>query len=192
MKHSPFAALAAALAVAGLAACSTTGGMSASTSTMGTSSAMGASGSSALAPMDRDFAIAATGAGLYEVEASRLALSHASDPRVRSYAQMLIEHHTTANNELLALLRARGFVPPMDLPADLRTKYTALSQRSGADFDRMFVQVTGVQDHQATIDKFQAAMPSVTDPGLKAWATKTMPTLQMHLAQAQQLASAAG
>ena len=56
---------------------------------------------------DPQFITTAVGNGRYEVQAARLAMYRAASPQVRSYAQMLIDHHTLANNELMDLVRLK-------------------------------------------------------------------------------------
>ena len=45
---------------------------------------------------DKNFATDAANAGVYEVQAAQVAAKRARDPKVRAYAQMLIEHHEKA------------------------------------------------------------------------------------------------
>jgi putative membrane protein len=138
---------------------------------------------------DRIFANVATANGLYEVGVARLAVSRAVDPRVRSYGQMLVDHHTLANNELGALLAARGVTPPSGIPADKVAKTSSLSSTTGAAFDRQFVRSVGMDDHMADIALFERESTRGSDPELRAWAAKTLPTLQAHLQQAQALSA---
>ena len=44
-----------------------------------------------------------------------------------------------------------------------------------------------VKDHRTDVKEFQDAANDVKDPELKAFAQKTLPTLQEHLRMAQQL-----
>ncbi|MDQ0572150.1 putative membrane protein [Variovorax paradoxus] len=139
---------------------------------------------------DPQFVTAAAGNGRYEVQASRLAMYRAASPQVRSYAQMLVDHHTLANNELMDLVRARGMRLPGVLPRDKRTKLDRLASASGSEFDRMYIRLVGIEDHQADIALFERASRELRDPELRAWASKTLPTLRSHLDRAQSLGSA--
>jgi putative membrane protein len=139
---------------------------------------------------DRQFITAAAGNGRYEVQVSRLAMYRAASPQVRSYAQMLVDHHTLANNELMDLVRARGMRLPGTLPRDKRTKLDRLASVSGGEFDRMYIRFVGIEDHQADIALFERASREVRDPELRAWANKTLPVLRSHLDAAHSLSSA--
>ena len=75
------------------------------------------------------------------------------------------------------------------VPADKKKKMAMIeNNRSGASFDRAFIQKVGVSDHQEDIKLFEMASRSAKDADVKAWATKTLPTLKEHLAEAQKLA----
>jgi putative membrane protein len=137
---------------------------------------------------DTQFIAVAAGAGMYEVEAARTALSRASSPQVRSYAQMLLDQHTASNKELMTLVGNKGHRVAPGLPAELQQKLTTLSRLSGADFDREFVRMTGVQDHSAAIAAFEQGRRSVADRDLQAYIDKSLPVLRSHLQQAQDLA----
>jgi putative membrane protein len=157
--------------------------------------AMGASAAPAaapvaarLAPADLAFANAAAGNDMYEIEVSRVALTRASNPQVRNYAQTLINHHTMSSNELIPILRAKGVQPPAALPPDKQAKLAQLSRLQGAEFDREYVRVSGVQDHQAAIALFDQASRTAADPDLRTFATKTLPVLRQHLQAAQTIA----
>ena len=141
-----------------------------------------------LAPTDMQFVAVAAGSGMYEVEAARLAVSRATDPQVRSFAQMLVDHHTASNNELTALVSAKGHRIAPGLPPSLQQKVTTLSGMQGVAFDREFIRMTGVQDHMAAIAAFDQARTTVADAGLRAFIEKTLPVLRSHLQQAQGIA----
>src|SRR4051794_25748634 len=63
-------------------------------------------------PADSSFALAAASSGLFEVAAGQLAVVYGADPQVREFGQMLVQDHTLANSELLAILAAHGIAPP--------------------------------------------------------------------------------
>ncbi|WP_431108022.1 DUF4142 domain-containing protein [Variovorax paradoxus] len=139
---------------------------------------------------DPQFVTTAAGNGRYEVQAARLAMYRAASPQVRSYAQMLIDHHTLANNELMDLVRARGMRLPGVLPRDKRIRLDRLVSAPAGEFDRMYIRLTGIEDHHADIALFERAGRELRDPELRAWASKNLPTLRLHLDAAQTLGSA--
>jgi putative membrane protein len=141
-----------------------------------------------LSSADLQFVAVAAGAGMYEVEAARLAATRAANVQVKTYAQMLVDHHTANNNELTALLAKKGQRVAPGLPAALQQKVTMLSGLNGADFDREFIRNTGVGDHKAAIAAFEQSRGQVSDRDLQAFIDKTLPTLKSHLQQAQDIA----
>jgi putative membrane protein len=148
---------------------------------------MGAASATSLSAADRQFALDAAGSGLYEVAAAQLALARAASPAVVNYAQMLIQHHTAANQQLLAIMGARGVAPPTSLPPDKQHNIEMFRPRSGPEFDRMFIEIAGVKDHQGAIGTFERASTTVSDPDLRAWAQNTLPVLREHYAAAQRI-----
>jgi putative membrane protein len=147
-----------------------------------------APGAARLAAADLAFAQTAAGNDMYEIEVSRIALTRAANPQVRSYAQMLIDHHTMSGNQLLPILRAKGVPPPAALPADKQAKVAQLSRLQGAEFDREYIRVAGVQDHQTAIALFDQASRTLADADLRAFAVKTLPVLRQHHRSAQNIA----
>jgi putative membrane protein len=73
--------------------------------------------------------------------------------------------------------------PPRSMRRDIET----LGKKSGADFDREFVREVGIKAHEKDIKLFENASKELKDAELKAFATKTLPTLREHLAQAEKL-----
>jgi predicted outer membrane protein len=66
-----------------------------------------------------------------------------------------------------------------------------LDSLSGADFDRTFASHM-IMGHEKAIRKFEDASANLTDPDLKKYADKTLPTLREHLQMAQELQSKVG
>jgi putative membrane protein len=143
-----------------------------------------------LARADRKFIQEAAEGGMFEVQAAQLASTKASDPSVKSFASMLVDQHTAANNELVQLANSKKVELPAAPPRAMRREIEKLGKASGKDFDQQFVREVGIKDHEKDIKKFEKASTSVKDPQLKAWVTKTLPTLREHLAQAQKLPQA--
>jgi putative membrane protein len=148
--------------------------------------------SRAVSDTDRTFMTKAAGAGLYEVEVAKIAAQKAESADVKQFADMLVQHHTAANDELKALAATKSVELPKDVPADKKNKMAMLEKNSGASFDRAFIKEVGVSDHQTDIKLFEMASRSAKDAEVKTFATKTLPTLKQHLSAAQKLAGSKG
>jgi putative membrane protein len=136
---------------------------------------------------DRRFVEEAAGSGMFEVQVAQLAASKATDAQVKSFASMLVDHHSAANNELTQLANMKGIELPPAPPRGLRKDIEKLGKKNGADFDKDFVRQVGIKAHEKDIKLFEKASKDLKDPQLKAFADKTLPTLREHLAQAQKL-----
>ena len=141
---------------------------------------------------DRKFIEQAAGSGMFEVQVSQLATSRAKSPDVKSFASMLVDHHTKANDELTQLANAKGVELPAAPPRAMRNEVEGLAKKNGGDFDMDFIKNVGIKAHEKDIKAFEKASKDVKDPELKAWVTKTLPTLKEHLASAQKLEKGGG
>src|ERR1700754_529051 len=77
---------------------SMTGGQAAPAAQPGTGTRNMPEKKSQLPRADRKFFEEAAEGGMYEVQISQLASSKAIDAQVKSFASMLVDHHTAANN----------------------------------------------------------------------------------------------
>ncbi len=136
------------------------------------------------------FVRAAAMSGLYETEASRLAEQRSQDEQVKRFAQHMLRHHGKTTDELKNMLPRLGGASAQQLPTGLDQQHQALVQQlqgaQGAQFDRVFFQQQ-VRSHQAAVDLFRAYAQSGDNAELKQWASRTLPSLEEHLREAQQL-----
>lgn len=144
-----------------------------------------------VARRDRKFIEDAANSGMFEVQVAQLAAAKATDPQVKSFASMLVDHHTAANNELVKIANARKVELPAAPKRALRRDVEKLGKKEGAEFDRDFVREIGIQAHEKDIKMFEKAREDVKDPELQAFVEKTLPVLREHLAHAQKLPQAA-
>jgi predicted outer membrane protein len=145
-----------------------------------------------MTPQQRDewrFLKDAAATSRFESEAAHLALARSSDPGVRSFAATLINHHSTAGNDLLYMLHVRGMAPPM-LANDQRKTLNRLGKLQGGKFDREFMAEVGLKYQQDDVQYFEKARLVAGEPALKAWIERNLPTLRYHLATAERLAPA--
>lgn len=143
--------------------------------------------SSALSPDDKEFLSKAGMGGLAEVQMGNLALQKASSADVKAFGQRMVTDHSKANEELQALATAKGAALPTELTGEMKDAYDHLNGLSGAEFDKAYMKHM-VEDHEKDVAEFDKASTSATDADLKAWAGKTLPTLQSHLQNAKDVA----
>ena len=135
---------------------------------------------------DRLFAAAAGVAGLAEVSCSRLAEARAKDEAIRKFARQMIEDHTKANQELTSLASGKAIVLPTTLDLKDQAAVDRLDGLRGDDFDRCYAkQQYGA--HMEALALFEAEAERGQDRDLKAWASKTLPTLKEHLKTIKQI-----
>lgn len=146
---------------------------------------MNRQGNVSVAKADRDFMHKAAGAGMYEVEVSRLATERAQNADVKAFAEKMVSDHTDANQELAALAKARGVELPQKMPDDKRKVIDRL--KNSSNFDKDYVETVGLKDHKADIALFDKAHRTSKDQELKTWTGEKLPTLQTHLKFAQEL-----
>lgn len=138
-------------------------------------------------PATMSFISNATVANMKEIATGKLAEKKGKDPSVKAYGAKMVDHHTMATKQMMALVKSKGIKVPKT-PAAMAAPDSSLINSSGADFDRMYVTMM-IMDHKNTIALFENASTSLTDPDLKAFALKTLPMLRQHLAEIQGIAS---
>jgi putative membrane protein len=159
------------------------------TETSGTTStsSTGSSGGtvSSLDPGDKDFMMKAAQGGMAEVMLGQIASSKGTSPDVKNFGNRMVSDHGKANDELKQLAQNKGMALPADVDDESKKMSDKLSTLSGKDFDKAYINGM-VDDHEKDVKEFEKASTDAKDPDLKAWVTKTLPTLQDHLKMAKE------
>src|SRR5437588_5836822 len=125
---------------------------------------------------DVSFIQKAGGGGQQEVENGKLAEKQGKSADVKRIGARMVADHTKANKELTELASRKG------------VKFDSSGVRAqnigAADFDRQYLKLLEI-DHKNDIAEFQKEARSGDDRDVKAWAAKTLPTLQAHLAMVE-------
>ena len=137
-----------------------------------------------LASDDISFLKAAAADGIAEVKLGELAQEKGSTAEIKEFGKMMVTDHGKANEELQVLATAKGVGLPTELDGEHKSALDHVNGLSGAEFDKTFMQHM-VADHEKAVADFTNASQNAKDAELKAWAAKTLPTLQDHLTQAQ-------
>jgi putative membrane protein len=141
--------------------------------------------STAMAATSNDFVDNAAEGGITEVEAGKLALEKSKSADVRTFADHMIKDHTKANQELTALAKKLDIEVPDDAALTDKAKKAILELREES-FDKAYAN-NQVDAHEKTVALFKKEAESSDNAELKAFATKTLPTLEDHLKMAKEL-----
>jgi putative membrane protein len=135
---------------------------------------------------DAEFAVEAADGGLLEVQLGTMALTKASSPEVKKFAQMMVDEHTTANNELKALAQQKNITLPTTLGNEHQRKLDNFNDKTGADFDKEYIDLM-VKDHKEDIDEFEDEAEEGNDAEIKSWASGKLTALRHHLQEAERI-----
>lgn len=140
----------------------------------------------ALSEQDLTFAEEAAKGGLLEVELGELAAEQAKSDDVVQFGQRMVKDHGMANDQLKSIAAQKGITLPDSLDQDQQHTVEELSQVSGEEFDKAYMDEM-VKAHQTDVEVFREQAESGQDPDLRAFAEQTLPTLEEHLSTAQQI-----
>ena len=118
--------------------------------------------------------------GLFHVEAGKLAAQRGSSEDVKKFGQHAIEHHSQINDELIKLASTKGVTLPNKMYKKDRETLDKLGKLSGSDFDKAYIEIE-TSHHSKDLSAFQKEAKDGKDPDVKAWAVKTVPTIEEHL-----------
>jgi putative membrane protein len=141
--------------------------------------------------IDQSFVKKAAEGGMAEVDLGNVAKQNGSNDAVKQFGDRMVTDHGKANDELKSLAQQKSWTLPTEPKAADKSNKDRLSKMNGAAFDKAYMRDM-VMDHQKDVKEFQKCASSCSDPDLKAWAQKTVPTLQDHLKMAQDAAKQVG
>jgi putative membrane protein len=154
--------------------------------------------------------------GTAEIELAKMAKDHAASADVKQFADMMIQDHTKAGDELKHI--AMTYAIPTDVKIDNKHQnlMDKLSKLKGADFDKEYMNAMvddhqdAVQDLRSRADEKRSLSDRVTgknpenagavkpeqadnhvDASINQWAANTLPTVEHHLDRAKQIKDAA-
>ena len=140
---------------------------------------------------DKTFMMKAAKGGMAEVELGKLAAEKASSSDVKKFGQRMADDHGKAGDELKGLAQTKNITLPAEIDPKDKALHDRLSKLSGEAFDRAYMQAM-LADHRKDVAEFRAEASSGKDLEVKAWAAKTLPTLEEHLRLAQDASKAVG
>jgi putative membrane protein len=143
----------------------------------------------------RNFAVQASKHGAAEIELGRMAVQKARSREVKQFGEMMIADHTKSGNELKQAAGPHGVELSSELPDEAEELMARLQKLEGVEFDReyMAAMVDGHQEMRGMISgrlndaKRMTTSKSQLETAVDGWAAAALPTVESHLAKAQQL-----
>ena len=129
--------------------------------------------------------------GLAEVALATLAQEKASNADVKSFAAQLEKDHSQANDGLKDVASKKNITLASAPAKNHQALHDQLAKLSGAEFDKAYVAAM-VDHHQKDVREFSRVASGNGDADVKAFASKTLPTLKEHLQQAQDFSKTLG
>jgi putative membrane protein len=139
-----------------------------------------AAGTVAVGEDDAKFSTEAAVGGMAEVELGKLALSKSTNAKVKEFADMMVNDHGKANEELKTIAMAKNITLPTMLDEAHQKMATDLGAMTGRDFDKKYVD-NMVDGHKKTLELMEKEAKDGMDADLKAFAAKTAPIVKAHL-----------
>lgn len=125
----------------------------------------------------------------FELQSARIAVKRAQDPAVKDLAERLIRDHTSASDDLKRTVepdRQIKIPKAPKLSADMQRKIDQLKSTSGSEFDRKFLDIMAA-DHEEDLELFRSYEASGSDPAIKDFARRTLPTIQNHMREVEKI-----
>jgi putative membrane protein len=150
--------------------------------------------------------------GMAEVELAKMAKEHAASADVKQFAQMMIDDHTKAGDELKQIATTYSIPQESKIDDTHRDLMDKLSKLNGRDFDKEYMSAmvddheTDVRELRSRVDENRTLGERVTgknpenpadvkpekadnhvDASINQWAANTLPTIEHHLDRAKQI-----
>ena len=138
----------------------------------------------ALGSSDAKFVQKAAAGGMAEVELGKLAQQKAVREETKQFATRMVDDHTKANDDLARVAGANNVNLPQEMDKDTRKEMEKLQKLTGMDFDRAYMKHM-VKDHRKDVKEFRHEAKAKRQNDVTAFAKRTLPTLEEHLAMAE-------
>jgi len=155
-----------------------------STTMNDTSTANKSTGTVSVDKSTSEFMTKVADVNMAEVKLGQMAQDKGTNQRVKDFGAMMVKDHNAASDELKSLAGRKNVTLPQTVSNDHQKKADDLNKKSGADFDKAYINAM-VDGHQSTVNDFEKASKNTKDADVKAWADKMLPTLRMHLDSAK-------
>ena len=114
----------------------------------------------------------------------QLAAQRAKNEKVMEFGSNMVEAHKKVRREAEQLASKHQVPLSAKLTLEDKKKVDELSQMSGHEFDRAYMDFT-LHNHETTLEEYQQHISTMRYPDLREWFTSTLPVLKAHRDQAR-------
>lgn len=132
------------------------------------------------------FLVKAFESGMFEIELSQMAATHAASAEVKQLASHLVVAHKDMNAQMAKIAFDAAYKLPGGIDSDHAKDLNKLDKLKGADFDKQFMDMI-VSGHEKSVDNYKKAGKELSMGETKNYVVKILPVIEEHLAMARKL-----
>jgi putative membrane protein len=133
---------------------------------------------------DQRFVQTTAQSDLANVKFGQLAQERGASQTVKDFAARMVADHSRAAEQWKGIASSKNVNLPDYLSSRDQAIYDRLLKLSGQRFDREYMRAT-LDDHVLDVAAFRRVSQFATDPDVRDFATKALPTVEEHLKLAQ-------
>jgi len=123
---------------------------------------------------------------LLETQSSNQVLAIVSNPEIRNFAQLVLSDHRKVLLELRGLASKKELKYPTVLLPKHQLMLNRLSEEKTKEFEKSYMELQEAALKELE-ELFEAASKRHSDPEMKAYATKNLPTIRQYLADTKKV-----
>ncbi|KAB0676700.1 DUF4142 domain-containing protein [Aureimonas leprariae] len=128
---------------------------------------------------DDEFLMKAAVGNTFEIEESKLALERASDPKLKQFAQQMIDDHQNALQKLQNAAGDAKGKAEMKLDQPHQAKVDNLKTFNGRDFDKVYI-ADQIASHDETVSLLSDYDQNGQNDDLGDWVDDALPVVKQH------------
>ena len=133
-----------------------------------------------VAETPEDFVAMAASSNAFEIQSSELALERSETEAVQAFAQVMIDDHTAATEDLMTVAEAEGVTPPpMELDPRHQGMLDELQAAEGDAFDELYTTMQ-LQAHEEAIALHSNFAEEGDAGALGEFAAEKLPVIEDH------------
>jgi putative membrane protein len=117
---------------------------------------------------------------LAEIKEGKMAEQKAKSPKVKKIGRTFVSDHSKLDKKLMSAAKKMKVTLPATPSMKQQSEAQKLQEKSGAQFDRAFIQ-GNIKGHKQAIQKTKKEMSQGQSKKVKKLAKKTLPVLKKHL-----------